>query len=630
MTEIKDILGRVTSRLERFNVKSYFPPDTVRSLGGKYWKDMTVAQKRSYLETTGVVTRDDINSDHHIGDADFHSAVLGYADRFINVVSDTVTDNYLEPDKDNPTFDFPEKLKSQIFTSKSSYMFSKLVENTASYVEKTELRKVSVPENSLATRIVFQHWDGIWQGIRKIGEMYPIEQQDLITSGLAPNSNSGWPYVSKQTKKTFPSMFKKFLIQIFPEVYAKHKMQIKDGYSLTVDIILDTVKQATKQKYFPPFILFYRTQGGKTTKHRSVFGGDMLMKALGALWAAAKKFKGDVVKFGPISWIAWDEWGELFTTIQNILPEWDPETNRLKPMNKVELVNIYGEYAKTLEDGEHIVDVYGEDFSGYDQSIIREDINWVSRHKSVGWIMKWILDCLSYSEVWGGPHRFKDIFFKSGHPFTSVFGSALHLQISCNAAEYMDATLLASTVLSDDNLAWWIGFNERKYLEYCKSLGFVIDPNRSSWFSRDKIVRFLAVLVGYIFSNEYTSYVGDPQSRYYGLAHSEREFAGQFGTAKMQGDYRDLWLITGDVELDAFLSKLGSFAESGTTWVLAILNAVKNTNLGRKAINAILALSSQTGMQNIRPYREDLFISFSPTWLAKLDVQDILLDQTLR
>ena len=608
-------IGRLTSVSKKY--KSKFPEDAVTSIGGAYYKILDVGQKVRYAKLTQFVHKPDINSDHHLGDANFQSTVIGNLDQFLTTTRKTMSTYYHEFDEDKKVFDFPNKIKQMINTSKSAYNPHVLVDSTISYLERVKNRIKGIEPHPRVIKLVDKYWTSIWAGIQVIKEE-PIDvQQELILTGLAPNTNSGYPYWIKQTKKNFPRVFKDFLKQFFPVVLKRHRKTIDEGYSLTVDIILDAVKEAINLKYYPPFTLFYRTQGGKNfeTKHRSVFGGDILMKALGSLWSVAKGDDKAKIMADGMPWIAWTNWTDLFTIIKDRIPvEEEYSSDQLKEMWP----------SANIPDGMHQVEVYGEDFSGYDQTIIREDLEWITKHKHVGWIMRWILDTLSEAEVWFLGLRIKGIFFKSGHPFTSEFGSIIHRTFMENAADRMNGICLGGTVLSDDNLGWYLNFNEHEYLSYAKEVGMQIDKDRSFRFSRDKVVSFLKVLVGYATSSSAVSYIGDPQSRYYGLAHSEREMVGQFDDKEMKGDLRHIYRVTGDIQIDAFISKLGSFAETGAALVEQILGAVKDTLLGRKVIQAIIEMSIDG---EYLPYRIDLFTSFSPTWLAKLDVQKFLSDQ---
>ena len=585
------------------------------------YKQLTAGQIVRYAKLTSFVMKDDSSSDHHLGDANFQSVIIGNVDKFIAIAARIMSDNYVRDDREKKVFRFPDSLLEKIHTSKSAFNPNKLVENTLSYIERNKMRKRGVQAHPRVVKLVNKHWTSIWNGIQAINALPLDEQQELILTGLAPNTNSGYPFWQKQTKKNFPRMFGDFLNQFFGEVYSRHNSTISKGITLTVDIILDTVRAAITKKYYPPFTLFYRTQGGSNydTKHRSVFGADMLMKALGSLWATAKHIYLPTPHMdGSVPWIAWMEWSEMFTMIKDQLPP-DGEL-----VNSAELKKRWPD--ANIPDGDHHVEIYGEDFSGYDQTIIREDLEWITKHKHVGWIMGWILDTLSYSEVWMLGLRIRGIFFKSGHPFTSEFGSIIHRTFMENAADAMGGVCLGGTVLSDDNLGWYLNFDETKYLKYAKYVGMEIDKKRSFKYSRDRIVSFLKVLVGYVTQSQTITYIGDPQSRYYGLAHSEREMIGQFDDKEMKADVKHIYKVTGDIEIDAFISKLGSFAETGAVLVENILEAVKDTLLGQKVI---LAISEMSVDGEYLPYRIDLFTSFGPKWLTKLDVQKFLSDPVL-
>jgi hypothetical protein len=353
-----------------------------------------------------------------------------------------------------------------------------------------------------------------------------------------------------------------------------------------------------------------------------VFGGDVLMKALGSLWSAAKNNFYDKETYRALSpktpWVAWEEWTQMFNGILECMPTIDQDGN-LEPMS-AERINSF---SRLKVQKEAYVDVYGEDFSGYDQTIIREDLQWITRHKKVGFIMKWILDCCSESEVWAGPERIHGIFFKSGHPFTSEFGSIWHQTFLHNISDMSESmTLLNAIVLSDDNLGWWLNFDERILLGYAEELGMTIDPAKSSWFSRDKIVSFLKVLVGYVFTKESIRYVGDIISRYVSFVRSERAIEQDLSAPR--GTYN----ITGNKEIDAGLSKAGSYSEEGAPFVEFILKVVAGTPLGMDMIKAIMEMS----LRYYEMYRDDIpSTAFGPGWLPdKIDVRGLALDQPLK
>lgn len=636
MSEIGTVIGKLTADADKGDYIGGMSDDSIRSLGGKYWKSLDYSQKRSYLETTQVMVRDDPSSDHHIGDANFQDKILGNADRYINMVGAYFTEYYSKGE----VFDFPEGLKDRLYTSKSAYLFSKLLQNTESYISRQKERAVldtegkfvewkAMPIHPSAKAIVFAHYDQMFEGLMLVAALPLDEQEELLLSQLAPNTNIGYPFTTKQTKKNFLKFWKKFLQRWLPDTWKKWK---KSDYLLTVDIIFDAIREAEEKGYYGPFMLFGRTQGGKgETKHRSVFGSEILQKAIGASWGAAKSMVKDdgYVQFGGLPWVAWDEWDGMFTKIVNLLPDKD-EHDKIIPITKEEALQKFGKYAEALPEGEDIyVDVIGEDFSGYDQTIIYEDVKWLEDHPKLGWIFRYIFNSLKYSDVWIGNNRIKDIFFKSGNPFTSEIGSANHLNFTFNAGEATGGIPLAGCYLSDDNLTWWYKPSVKGISDYAKELGYELREDATFQFSRDFIVKFLQVLCGYVLDPVIKSFVCDPMSRYYGLAHSEREFSGTFDKLdKIKGDVRDVYVITGDVEIDAFLSKLGSFASTGAVLVLQILEAVKDTDLGIRAILAISAMKEQD-LEEIRPYRPDLSISFRPTWLAELNVLNLLQTQPM-
>jgi hypothetical protein len=564
------------------------------------------------------MVKDDPLSDHHLGDAHFQSVLYGFVNDFIILMKQLMSHWYL----DGKVHDFPTELLEKLYTSKSSYLFSELLKTINQYYTKPKKRTGPVPEHPTVRQIVFSHVDDVWVQINELRKLPYDEQQQFIYMGLMGQTNCGFDATSRQTKKTVEgtgeivSNFGKvlwlpFVQQWLPDTYAKWRKILRENdIYITVDMIFDAITEAEKKELYFPYIGFKRTQLGRlgVTKHRAVYGGFILLKALGAIWKSAKdiaKKEIGIRQFGKMDWVAWKDWDDLFPRILEKIPYIDEDGNVL-PQSKSELISLYGDRAEGLSEGEHIVEVYGEDFSGYDQSIIYEDLAWITKHKKAGWIFNYVLNTLINSEVWIGNLRLSNIFFKSGHPFTSLFGSIIHLGVMCNAADYMNAHLLSACVLSDDNLGWWVNFNEEAYIDYCDSLGLEIKSEASSKFSRDKMVIFLKNLVGYVLSDGSRQFMGDPVSRYLGLVHSENPQSGDRIVPE-----RDSWVITGDAELDALLSKLASFAAPGAPFVLAILKAVSSTQLGMRTVMFL----HNPRFEAAQPYRTDLAVGFHPSWL---------------
>ena len=214
---------------------------------------------------------------------------------------------------------------------------------------------------------------------------------------------------------------------------------------------------------------------------------------------------------------------------------------------------------------------------------------------------------LKESKVWAGKARIKDIIFKSGHPFTSEFGSIVHYLLSYLSAKDNGWKIKSGVFLSDDNLVHWDNFRFSEHQTVMDRYGFVMSEEKSSDYIRDGFSEFLKNQTGYINNTEATITVGNPVSRYIGFAHVERE-----------GDTRGLYEITGDNGVDQIISKLGSFGSSGLPFVNNILKGMERTRLGRKVFNGLQLL--QTGDLEIESAREDFEISFAPTWLRSANL----------
>ena len=656
MSMIEQSMGRLSSAVDKGNLAEHIPKENVRALGGKTWKDYHGYQKMNYLNTTKNIVEDSMDTDYHIGDELFQSRIIGGLDFLIHDINDLMNDWVT---KKLPLFkmrtnvlDYPNKIKQEIYVSKSAFSFGKLLETVSLYIQKPRDRAfvdddgnqicLPIPVDPRTKEMFFRWFTIVWEEIKLIGSLMPAEQQEIILTGLASGSNSGSPFWETQDKDNFGKKFQKLVEQYAQPVFKHYEGMFEESIYLTVDSILDTLRYFKTNKIYLDFTLFYRTQGGADTKVRAVFGGDMLLKALGALWAAAKhRVMDELPTYGGLPIMAWWDWDILMQKIVDLTPDKLDTINnyddvyddtklklkshweKFKTYTKGELMKLFGETAERLEKGkDYQFNVVGEDFAGWDQSLIREDLQFVTQHKNVGWIMEYILDHLTFSYVLVGNKRIKGVFFKSGHPFTSTFGSIAHWNFMFYVERKTGAILLAGVVLSDDNLGWWIGLNITDIVKLAKSLGLIISPDKTSDFVRDMFVSFLKILIGYVLTGGFKNYCGDIQSRIYGLAHSERDLS------KGPKNVQDIWKITGDVELDAFLSKLGSFAASLSLLVLAVLRYVKDTDLGQRAINAIIAMQNGE-YSDMEPYRRDLFIGFKPIWLAGLNVQSLTITRTL-
>jgi hypothetical protein len=314
------------------------------------------------------------------------------------------------------------------------------------------------------------------------------------------------------------------------------------------------------------------------------------------------------------------DWNVLFADILERMPR--IENGELVPFTAAQMKKLFSSNL-----GETLVDVIGEDIKAYDTGVIREDLEFLTQHTKMGFIMRYLLNWLDQSEVWIGDLRLFDIFFKSGHPWTSDIGSFNHINMAYVIRDYIrkhkgECELVAYTVLSDDSLFWWSGFDMKLAIECLDYYGYKIKETASYVYSRDKIVGFLKVLVGYVFDADAKVFVGDFQSRYVKLAHSEREIEQDLvDSTKYKADVIGIYNITGDIEIDSFISKLASFGSEAGAAILEVLRIVKDTTLGRSVIKVIMGMRDD-GQYEL--YRPDVVAGFRPDHLAKLPIQGLL------
>lgn len=629
-------------------------------MGAKYWKALSTSQKMNYINVMMSITRDNENFDPHLGDENFQNQIMGRVGQYIELVNTMTSPYYKEVDKrrlnQELAHEWPDKLLGTINSSMGSYRYTDLVQRDAKYQVNPDIpsrasrydnieyqakgikwigKAKGLPIHPEAKDLIFKLLDMLWYGIDYIRKLTNDEQNEVIVQGLAPNTNSGYPYFQTQTKDNIGKLFWSWIEQFCQPVYTKWK-SILEVNTLTVDLIFDAVRFCDSTKWYEPSVNFYRTQLDKV---RAVFGGHVLFKALGAVVHAAKEYgyskqsadkngvpivkhwEKQLVSYGGLPIVAQLDWDILFSDIRMRMPK--IEKGKLVPFTPAQMKELFN-YSTSKEC---LVDVIGEDLSAYDTSVIQEDLDFLVTHKKWGFIMQYLLNWMSHSEVWSGELRIFDIFFKSGHPWTSDIGSFNHINLAFNIRDYIrkkrgECELVAFTVLSDDSLFWWIGFDMKLAIEAVEYYGYKIKESQSFIYSRDKIVAFLKVLIGYIHDEAKIDYVGDYQSRYVKLAHSEREIEQDIkDKEKYKAQIQGIYEITGDIEIDSLISKLASFGKAGSTAVLEILRIIKDTALGRQVIKVILSMSDE---ERYDLYRSDVLFGFKPNWLASLPVQGLL------
>jgi hypothetical protein len=389
--------------------------------------------------------------------------------------------------------------------------------------------------------------------------------------------------------------------------------------------------------YFP-YVVFYRIQPGDgEQKHRPVFGAHVLAKYLAGVFSAAygfgykKEIPGSqldpvfaekpIFGIGGLPIVAQAEWGAMFDAIVRRLPEWDDEKERVVPMESDRIAELF--HVK-LPPGEYVINVIGDDFSRFDTSQIYEDYLPMIKHRRLGWLMKIILDELRYSEVWTANMAITDVFFKSGFFGTSNFGSAFHRSFAYGCAEEVGGKILALTVLSDDDIGFVINMTSKDMQKYGEKYGLVVKEADSYDFTEVPIVFFLKVGVGRVLCTNENTYLGDVQTKYYGLMHSERDVEEEQQVVDPRKDppnIKGVYRVTNEIDVDRLLSKLASLGRPGLPWARQVLEAIKDEDLGRKAI---LAISQLEPDRVYTMYRDDVLINFSVVVLCDLEVQDLL------
>jgi hypothetical protein len=723
--KLGDLIGLLIDRLDHNEI-------TVKLLsafkiGSSYWKRLDPENKIQYSNMMRKVTQDSPeDTNYHIGDQQFHAIMEGRLPELIAKFKEILSVWYLEQYKssdDRKTFDFPDKLLNRSENSRSRFILNESLKTTGTYQAnpadpESRIRRYvladskakyafcktchvfqintgtcstescrntesdfdyynpnPVPPHPKAKKLFFDWLDQISWGIDNLKLEDDRVQQLKIMSGMAPNTNSGYPEFKSQKKQVLSTMWKAFVRNYLPDTYKKHKKLFNTKFKfqwfetddkgrmrkrsklivmgLQVRVILDAVEEAIRRKYYGPFAHFHRLQISdepKIPKHRSTFGGEYLNKVIGGLVAAAKHY-GEYVEtakehgfpvpenwpdikyvptVGGLPFMATLNWDVLFKLLKERMPTAtfeDVDEVLVATLNTMTASEIKELFGVPLKEGEYEVNVTGEDFPGYDTGIIVEDIDWIRTHKTLGRLMGWILDCLVYSEVWLGGYRIKDIFYKSGHPMTSPIGSAFHWQVIFHVEDYIrkyhnpDVKLLGGTVLSDDSIFYWIGYSHKWMSEYLKPFGLSIKIEASYDYSKDLVVGFLKVLVGYVLRDKGIVAIGDPISRTLAWLSSETDIEEDITKDDLKGIYE---FFPGKIELNSALSKLASCGEESVEMVVAHLETINDTPFGREILRSI-PLIPEPEEREVQLYRPDVTQTFPPIWLKrKIDVQAVL------
>jgi hypothetical protein len=324
-----------------------------------------------------------------------------------------------------------------------------------------------------------------------------------------------------------------------------------------------------------------------------------------------------IFSVGGLPIVAQTNWDEMFNAILKRMPDHDGD--HVVPMSEKDIEQKFG---VRLPPGDYPVNVIGDDFPGFDTGQITEDYEPLRKHRGLGKWFGYMIDDMKYSKVWTANKEISDIVYKSGFPMTSDFGSWMHRNCEYNAADHFKATILAYINLSDDSLGFVIGLTPEMIGEYLSTYGLSIKKEASYNYDEYPFVGFLKVDIGKIFRSGDLTFLGNLTSRYYGLAHQEREIEQDLRKLdRYKADVRGIWKVTGNIEIDALISKLASYGSSGRVFVRYILEMIKDTDLGRDTILAISRIKANSLYES---YRDDLHISFPPNWLADIDATDLI------
>jgi hypothetical protein len=79
-------MGYNLHKLKKAKFASFLKPDSYRAIGGRFKRLLTTTQLFQYLELMVAVTRNDPNSDHHIGDSNFQAKIIGSVSTYVQSV----------------------------------------------------------------------------------------------------------------------------------------------------------------------------------------------------------------------------------------------------------------------------------------------------------------------------------------------------------------------------------------------------------------------------------------------------------------------------------------------------------------------------------------------------------------
>ena len=274
---------------------------------------------------------------------------------------------------------------------------------------------------------------------------------------------------------------------------------------------------------------------------------------------------------------SWMDWSELFPKLDDLVETW-------------------------LDKGREAI---GDDILNFDGQAKPNDLDWINDISGVSVkFMSFVLKGMKTCIVYYGPFRLKGIFFVSGNPFTQLFGTLIHMMLSENYAIEYDVKLLHGIWQSDDDLVFFDHADLEEMATYFESQGYPMQIPKTHSLKQHKVVQYLKVYIGRIFSADEVSHLGNPVSRYINMIHRERgspEIFYQFPTNE---------------NVNMLLGQAASFSENGVLIVKEIFDELKFTPVGSEALRILNKY--KLGSISYERVRPDLSVGFKLDWLVSI------------
>jgi hypothetical protein len=554
--------GRLKKSFRRDGVKQDMIDFPTVNLGSGSWDKVLVdARQRYYRSATGWTNKKGGTKGwyvHQKGDlrTPYYDTLYGWLDQYIIHVAKTCDDDFLRL----PRVEFRSEIQAKKNINRSFFTKQTLIEGLNKY--KPLIDKPLIPLNSKVKEIVkklFREYDKV---IKKLMNLDDEAQTELLLTGLPAHKNIGYPKFRPQNKDTFQEEFEK----VVSKIYGKK-------FPFTVKGLVDFIDHGLNYlKIRHVYTLFYRTKN--EDESRAVYGGSVIMKAIGCLFAILRKDDGfDIPRVGDLPFVSWIDWSELFPSLASLL--------------------------------EQDYECIGEDIVNFDGHAKPSELDWIYEFSGItSKFVKFVNEGMKTSLVYFGPWVIKDIYFVSGNPFTQLLGTIIHMLLSYAYAEEYGVEIKHGVWQSDDNLVYY-GSADLKDIEECfDKYGYPISVDKSHQFSVDKVVQYLKVYIGAIFKNDEMSYIGNLVSRYVNMLHRER------------GSPEIFYKFPTEDNVSMLISQLASYSSNAGSIVMPMIEILRSTEVGAEAYEILLKM--KMGSITYEEVRPDLVLGFRPDWLVEI------------